>query len=57
MLSQVRRKMTKIIDSRLDVTGVCCPLPLIQLAKTTRSLKTGQTLEITGNDPSLNHHP
>jgi TusA-related sulfurtransferase len=43
--------MTKIIDSRLDVTGVCCPLPLIQLAKTTRSLKTGQTLEITGNDP------
>ena len=29
--------MTKIIDLRLHVTGVCCPLPLIQLAKTTRS--------------------
>jgi len=39
------------IDSRLDVSGVCCPVPLIQLAKSVRILKPGQTLLITGNDP------
>lgn len=37
--------------ARLDVCGVCCPLPLIQLAKTMMSLHPGQTLEIIGNDP------
>jgi len=39
------------VDARLDVLGVCCPLPLIQLAKAVRDLKSGQTLEIIGNDP------
>lgn len=39
------------IDLRLDVMGVCCPLPLIQIAQSIRTLKRGQTLEITGNDP------
>ena len=43
--------MATDIDSSLDVSGVCCPLPLIQLAKSVRTLKAGQTLEITGNDP------
>jgi len=38
-------------DSYLDVSGVCCPVPLIQLAKTVKDLKPGQVLAITGNDP------
>lgn len=43
--------MAAEIDSSLDVSGVCCPVPLIQLAKAIKNLKPGQTLEITGNDP------
>ncbi|MDD5249368.1 MAG: sulfurtransferase TusA family protein [Rhodocyclaceae bacterium] len=39
------------IDLRLDVSGVCCPVPLIELAKSVRNLDAGQTLLITGNDP------
>ncbi len=38
-------------DAVVDVSGVCCPLPLIQLARAVRTLKPGQTLLITGNDP------
>ena len=38
-------------DSRLDVSGVCCPLPLIELARAVKNLRPGQTLEVTGNDP------
>ena len=43
--------MSPDIDLRLDVMGVCCPLPLIQLAQSIRTLKRGQKLEIVGNDP------
>ncbi len=35
----------------LDVCGVCCPLPLIQLAKAVKGLEAGQTIEVIGNDP------
>ena len=43
--------MTIEVDSRVNVTGVCCPLPLIQLAKAANELRPGQTIEITGDDP------
>lgn len=43
--------MTENGDKQLDVRGVCCPLPLIQLAKAIKELKKGQTLKVTGNDP------
>ena len=43
--------MSAEIDSILDVSGMCCPVPLIQLAKSVKNLKPGQTLEVTGNDP------
>lgn len=36
---------------RVDVCGVCCPLPLIELAKAVKTLRPGQTFEIVGNDP------
>ncbi len=38
-------------DSQLDVTGSCCPLPIMLLAKAVNRLSHGQTIEITGNDP------
>ncbi len=37
--------------SQLDVTGTCCPLPLMLLAKAMESLTKGQSIEIIGNDP------
>jgi tRNA 2-thiouridine synthesizing protein A len=43
--------MCKDVDSRLDVNGVCCPLPLIYIAKSVNNLEPGQTLEVIGNDP------
>ncbi len=43
--------MAADVDSRRDVSGTCCPVPLIQLAQSVRELRPGQTLEITGNDP------
>lgn len=43
--------MSEDADVQLDVCGVCCPLPLIQLAKAIKVLTPGQTLQIVGNDP------
>lgn len=43
--------MVSEFDAQLDVCGVCCPLPLIQLSKAVVGLAPGQTIEITGNDP------
>ncbi|MDR3394413.1 MAG: sulfurtransferase TusA family protein [Parasulfuritortus sp.] len=43
--------MASKIEAHLDVCGVCCPLPLIQLAKAVKELDLGQTIEIIGNDP------
>ena len=37
----------------IDVTGMCCPLPLIHLAKTVQKFPLGQVFKITGNDPSF----
>jgi tRNA 2-thiouridine synthesizing protein A len=39
------------VDLRVDVRGVCCPLPLIELTRAVQRLQPGQTLEIIGNDP------
>ena len=43
--------MSANVDFRLDVSGVCCPVPLIELGKAVKLLKPGQRLEVTGNDP------
>lgn len=43
--------MTEREPMKLDVSGVCCPLPLIELAQAIKGLEAGDTLEITGNDP------
>ena len=46
-----RGRMPTGCDLELDVTGQCCPIPLMHLAKAVRSLRPGQTIRITGNDP------
>lgn len=43
--------MSMKIDISLNVVGTCCPMPLIELAEAMKSLKSGQRLQITGNDP------
>jgi TusA-related sulfurtransferase len=44
-------KMDEHVNFQLDVCGVCCPLPLIELAKAAAKLSPGQVIEVTGNDP------
>ena len=39
------------VDKDIDVVGTACPIPLITVAKEVRSLRKGQLLRITGNDP------
>ena len=44
--------MTEIVpDDKLDVRGECCPYPLILTKKRVESLKSGEILEITADDP------
>lgn len=43
--------MSTEVDLRVDVSGTCCPMPLIELTKAIKTLQPGQTLEIVGNDP------
>ncbi|MDD5616105.1 MAG: sulfurtransferase TusA family protein [Candidatus Methanoperedens sp.] len=44
--------MTEIVpDERIDVRGECCPYPLILTKKKVESLKSGEILEITADDP------
>ncbi|MBU4077894.1 MAG: sulfurtransferase TusA family protein [Euryarchaeota archaeon] len=44
--------MTEIVpDDRLDVRGECCPYPLLLTKKKVESLKSGEILEVTADDP------
>ena len=38
-------------DVQIDVTGMCCPVPLIELAKAVQSMSGGELLTVKGNDP------
>jgi TusA-related sulfurtransferase len=38
---------------RLDVTGTFCPLPILLSAREMRKLRTGDLLEIVGDDPAI----
>lgn len=35
----------------LCVTGLACPMPLIELAKAAKKMQPGEVLKITGDDP------
>ncbi len=39
------------VDNEVNVVGKACPMPLIALAKTVRTMRQGQAVRITGNDP------
>lgn len=38
-------------DDKLNVCGMCCPMPLISLTKSVALLASGNTLKIIGDDP------
>lgn len=38
-------------DQEIDVCGTSCPMPLIKIRKAVNALNSGQTLQITGDDP------
>jgi len=38
-------------DSELDVTSLCCPMPLVRLAKAVQGMSAGERLTIVGDDP------
>lgn len=38
-------------SASISVTGQCCPLPLIELAKAAKKMQPGEVLKIIGDDP------
>lgn len=38
-------------DLVLDTCGLTCPMPLLKTKKTLKGMKSGEVLEILGNDP------
>jgi len=41
-----------IADEHLDCTGLYCPAPIFETRKKIDSIKKGQVLEITADDPA-----
>jgi tRNA 2-thiouridine synthesizing protein A len=37
-------------DATLDARGLMCPMPIVQLAKKVREMKSGQILELLADD-------
>jgi len=37
-------------DATLDTKGLMCPMPIVQLAKKVKEMKSGQTLELLADD-------
>ncbi len=37
-------------DATLDASGLMCPMPIVQLAKKVKELKSGQVLELLADD-------
>lgn len=40
-------------DIVVDATGLLCPGPIVELAKTMRTAEVGQLVEIIGTDPGI----
>jgi len=38
-------------DVELDCRGMFCPMPIVQLKKTTKGMKPGQIIKLTATDP------
>lgn len=42
---------TNEITKSLDTTGKCCPMPIVDMNKAIKSLRTGDVLEVIATDP------
>jgi TusA-related sulfurtransferase len=40
-------------DVRLACQGLNCPMPIVRISQTMKSMPTGQTLEVTADDPAF----
>ena len=40
-------------DIRLECRGLNCPMPIVRISQTMKSMRTGQTLEVTADDPAF----
>ena len=42
-----------MVDMQLDCKGLKCPMPIVKIGKSAKSLASGQTLEIVADDPAF----
>ena len=40
-------------DVQLDCQGLNCPMPIVRISQTMKTMHTGQTLEVTATDPAF----
>jgi tRNA 2-thiouridine synthesizing protein A len=40
-------------DMRLECQGLNCPMPIVRISQTMKSMPAGQTLEVTADDPAF----
>ncbi|MBF0289308.1 MAG: sulfurtransferase TusA family protein [SAR324 cluster bacterium] len=40
-------------DQTLNCNNLNCPMPIVQIGKTIKTLKTGNTIEVTATDPAF----
>ena len=40
-------------DVQLDCQGLNCPMPIVRVGQTMKTMHAGQTLEVTANDPAF----
>jgi tRNA 2-thiouridine synthesizing protein A len=40
-------------DVQLDCQGLNCPMPIVRISQTMKTMHAGQTLEVTANDPAF----
>ena len=40
-------------DVQLNCNGMNCPLPIVRISQTIKKMPSGQTLEVTADDPAF----
>lgn len=40
-------------DVQLECKGLYCPMPIVRISQTIKTMHTGQTLEVTADDPAF----
>jgi tRNA 2-thiouridine synthesizing protein A len=44
--------MAEIADVKIDCLGLFCPMPILKTREAMKTLRTGQVLEMTSDDPA-----